>query len=267
MEFGPNMGGKTPVGHYMIDHSTPKADSGSRKKLYLLLTGGGILVALALIVVGIVVFVVWRSQAVAEVETPTPALTPTAQPVADTPTVAINIEVRASATPPTIAASQSQLGQAAETAERLPTATRVPTRTPTPVAVQSGQSGAARVDGTIELVFPEHDTQVSGDQIEFKWIWHRDKGCLPPPDGFAFEVRVWQDMGNAAPMGAMDAGAEKPNIQCDPATGVRSFTVGKLQGVPGAAGQAHGRLRWDVALVQLTPYKPVITTQYRTFFY
>jgi len=239
--------------------------TGTSKKIYLVLAGGGILLALTLLVVGIVVFFVWRNQAGAQAETPTPAVTSTASPARDTPTVAIAVEVRATATP-AIDTLQTPTGQTGEIAERLPTATRIRTHTPTPVS-QPLRLSAARVDGAIELIFPEDNTQVSGDRVEFKWRWHKNKGCLPPPDGFAFEVRIWQDMDDAAPMGAMDAGAEKQNIRCDPETGIRAFTIGKLRGVPGAGGQADGRLRWDVALVQITPYKPVITTPYRTFFY
>jgi hypothetical protein len=251
----------------MIDNQPPKAvpQPNQQKKIFLLLTGGGILLALALIVVGIIIFFVWRNQSVADAGTPTPVLTATTtMPAADTPTVSIDVEVMASPTP--AAAADSPATQTDETVMRQPTATRIPTTTPTPVSLPR-QSTVARVDGTIELRTPANDTQVSGDIVEFQWIWHKNKGCLPPPDGFAFEIRIWQDMDSAAPMGAMDAGAEKQNIQCDPDTGIRSFTLGKMRSVPGAGGQADGRLRWDVALVQVLPYKPVITTQHRTFFY
>ena len=63
-----------------------------------------------------------------------------------------------------------------------PTATRRPTLTPTPV---SRRSRVARGDGTIELIAPDDNIQISGGTIEFKWKWHQNKGCLPPPDGYA----------------------------------------------------------------------------------
>jgi hypothetical protein len=47
-----------------------------------------------------------------------------------------------------------------------------------------------------------------------------------------------------------------------------SSTIGKIRDVPGARGLPTGRLRWDVALVQIEPYQPIVTTAaHRTFFY
>lgn len=65
----------------------------------------------------------------------------------------------------------------------------------------------------------------------------------------------------------MDADIQKQEIRCDTASGIRSFTIGDIRSVPGIEGSNEGRFRWDVALVQLNPYQPIITTQFRTLFF
>lgn len=234
----------------------------STKKLILLLAGLGALGGGLLIGLGLVLFF---SQT-----TPTPVAvkpTPTqiqAATLAPTPTILADIVIVASATP--VAPKMTPRTQATDSLSKPPTATRVPTGTPTPTATPQRRQGAA-VDGSLELIGPPDDSHIPTDEIEFKWKWRENKGCEQPPDGYAFEIRIWRNNDSASPMGAMDAQAQKQNITCDPGSGIRTFTIGRVKSVPGVEGLKSGRFRWDVTLVQLNPYNPVITTQYRTFFY
>lgn len=239
-----------------------KSQSSSSKNLLLALAGVGILAALVLIGLGLFLFFSLDSTPAAAT-TPAPSATPT--PVPATPTTMAGIVIMPSATP-TPPPGETPKAQATDTLNRRPTATRIPTNTPTPTVVAQRRR-AVTVDGFIELIAPPDDIQIASDTVEFQWRWHENKDCEQPPDGYAFEIRVWRDNDFSPPMGAMDAQIQKPNITCDPATGIRSFTIGRVKSVPGAEGLTGGRLRWDVALVQLSPYQPIITTQYRTFFY
>jgi hypothetical protein len=261
MIYGQNMGAPTLSGHNMTE-----SGSSQSKKLLLVLAGLGILLALGLIGLGMALFFTSKPATVGAT-TPTATGTPTEIP--PTPTVMAGIVIMPSEIPTAAPASgeTSKAQGSSDTLNRQPTATRQPTLTPTAVAVVKRQPTSVTVDGRIELVIPADNIQVSPDSIAFGWKWLDNKGCEPTPDGYAFEIRIWQDTDFSPPMGAMDALVQKPNISCDPATGIRTFTIGQIRTVPGVAGQNKGRFRWDVALVQLTPYNPVITTQYRTFFY
>jgi hypothetical protein len=237
------------------------------KILLLGLVGLGILLALGLIGLGVALFVTTRATVVYAPPTPPPAIvTPTEPP--PTPTVMAGIVIMPSATPtaPAVFSDTSKTQGSSDVIDRQPTATRQPTLTPTPVVVKK-QPTAVTVDGRIELVMPEDNFQLTGEAVEFGWKWLDNKGCEQPPEGYAFEIRVWQDRDFAPPMGAMDAQIQKPNIQCNPATGLRTFTIDRIKSVPGAAGLDSARLRWDVALVQVAPYNPVITTWPRIIFY
>jgi hypothetical protein len=232
-----------------------------QKKWLLLLAGAGILGAIGLIGVGLFIFLSRRpSTAAATTATPTP--TAAVVTVAATPQPGIIIV--ASSTPEPTA---TPVDQSNDTIGQPPTATRRPTTTPTPARARPTPSKAVVLDGFIELVAPADNIQI-GDAVEFQWKWQENKGCQSPPAGYAFEIRIWPDNNTSPPMGAMDAGAEKSKINCDPSSGVHSFVIGKIRDVPGAKGLSGGRLRWDVALVQVDPYQPIITpTAFRTFFY
>jgi hypothetical protein len=66
----------------------------------------------------------------------------------------------------------------------------------------------------------------------------------------------------------MNAKEEKENIQCDPATGIYAFTVGIKEVISRNTGRTEGRFRWDVVLVRLNPYEPVIIpAEYRIIFF
>jgi hypothetical protein len=234
------------------------------KKWFLLLAGAGVLAALGLIALGLFIFISRNAPSMTSATTPTP--TATTEPVVETPTLPAGIVIIASATPTIVDAPIRN--QAGDTAAFLPTATRRPANTPTPIRPLAPRpSPTITVDGTIELIAPADNLQIASDTVEFKWKWHENKGCEQPPEGFAFEIRVWHDNNAAPPMGAMDARLEKLNIRCDASTGTRAFTIGRIRDVPGAKGLPGGRLRWDVALVQLDPYQPIVTTPYHTFFY
>lgn len=237
----------------------------SSKKLLWIIAGLGLLGALALIGLGVVLF--WATRdSTPEMAQTTPTVTGTPTPPPPTPTTMAGVVIISTPTPAPVAETPSAQ-ETNDTLNRRPTATRMPTNTPTPVVVVQRKPTAVTVDGSIELVGPADNIQMPGGVVQFEWKWHENKGCEQPPDGYAFEIRVWQDNDAAPPMGAMDAQAQKLNISCDPGSGTRSLTIGRIETVPGAGGMSTGRVRWDVALVQLSPYQPIITTQYRTFFY
>jgi hypothetical protein len=229
-----------------------------KKVLLLLLAGAGILVALALIALGIYFWS--RGRQLATVTTPTS--TPTATPAIEQPTALPGVVVIVPTRTSTPTATPA--GQMGDSFDLMATVTRAPTDTPTPIPPRP-RTREVSVDGTLELIAPDDNIQI-GDTVEFKWQWLADKGCEQPPEGYAFEIRVWRDNNSASPQGAMDARTQKQNITCDPTTGIRGLTIGRIKSVPGFENSTEGRFRWDVALVKLDPYTPVITTQYRTFF-
>lgn len=228
------------------------------RNLLLLLAGVGILLALALMGAGI--FMIARSQETAATATTPPTAIATTAPVAtgESPPIVV---IKPSATvTPTVT-----LATATREAPPSPTVTRAPTNTPT--RVPRAATPSSTIEGSsIELIAPTNDTQLPSQTVQFQWRWRENKGCTQPPDGFAFEIRVWRDNNIDPPQGAMDAKAEKLNIQCDSTTGIRSFTIGNIKSVPGFQNTTEGRFRWDVALVRVDPYQPVITTQHYTFF-
>jgi len=232
-----------------------------QKKWLLLLAGAGILAAMGLIGLGLFIFM---SRRTSTVTVTTATSTATAEVVVAAATPQPGIIIVASATPkPTVKLAE----QSNDTIIQPPTATRRPTTTPTPARAKPTPANVVVLDGFIELVAPADNIQV-GEAVEFQWKWRENKGCQPPPAGYAFEIRVWPDNNTSPPMGAMDAGAEKSQINCDPDSGVHSFVIGKIRDVPGAKGLSAGRLRWDVAIVQVDPYQPIIMpATFRTFFY
>lgn len=229
-----------------------------QKALLLLLAGAGILVALALIGFGIYFWSRGGQPATVTTSTSTPTPTPTVEQPTALPGVVVIVPTR------TPTPTATPVGQTSDSFDLMATVTRAPTDTPTPIPPRPRTAEVA-VDGAIELIAPDDNIQI-GDTVEFRWRWLADKGCEQPPEGYAFEIRVWRDNNFASPQGAMDARAQKQNVTCDPATGIRSFTIGQIKSVPGFENTTEGRFRWDVALVKLDPYTPIITTQYRTFF-
>jgi hypothetical protein len=55
------------------------------------------------------------------------------------------------------------------------------------------------------------------------------------------------------------------NFACNAETGVYTYLVTFLKSKPGVKPVGAGKFLWDVALVQLSPYQPVLTTQPRLF--
>jgi hypothetical protein len=228
-----------------------------QRNLLLILAGLGVLVALGLIGLGLYFWPINQEQP-GVVTSPTATATPAPTATPAKPGVVVIVATPSPAPTPT---STSQIG---DTIPKQPTITRAPTNTPTTIPQNITRVPAP--DGSIELIAPEDNIQLSSDTVEFRWRWRENKGCAQPPDGYAFEIRVWRDNNIDSPKGAMDAQAEKLNVRCDPNTGIRSFTIGQIRAVPGFERTREGRFRWDVALVILNPYTPHLTTQYRTFY-
>jgi len=234
------------------------------KKWLLALAGVGVLLAIVLIALGIFLGFSGSTEVADTESSPTPTVTVETAVEDEAPTSAPAVVLNVPSREPT--ATSTPASTSGETLARIPTVTRAPTGTPTPVSEPAGPRQAT-IDGSIELVAPENNIQIAGDSVEFRWVWRQNKDCLPPPNGYAFEIRVWRDSNIAPPMGAMDARGEQGNIGCDPTSGIRTFTIGRIKTVPGTENASSGRFRWDVTLIKLDPYEPVITTQYRTFFY
>jgi hypothetical protein len=241
----------------------PPAAAGlpGRKMLLLLIAGVGLLIALALM--GLGVFFWLRTDSAGVASTTPPLLTPTGTLAVDQlaarPQVVIVVSTATARPIATSAASQSN-----DSLPLAPTVTRAVVDPPTPPFLPQKTKPVA-VDGTIELIAPDNNIQVD-DTVAFEWRWLEDKGCTQPPEGYAFEIRVWRDNDAAGPRGAMDAKAQKQNISCDPGREIYSFTISRIKTVPGFEGSTEGRFRWDVALVQLEPYQPKISAPYRVFF-
>jgi hypothetical protein len=100
-------------------------------------------------------------------------------------------------------------------------------------------------------------------RVEFKWVWD-GHGCTLPPEGQAFEIRIWPDMPGVTPLGVMDA-SETDAIVCDEKSGTRSYEVGNLRGAPGVSSADSGRFRWHVALVKLDSQTLIAVSESRAF--
>lgn len=229
----------------------------SQKKLLLLLAGLGVLIAVALIGLGLYFIQANRSVAVADVS-PTPSMTPRPEETTASGGMVVIVST------PTLLPTATPPAQASDSLNKPPTVTRAPTNTPRPV-LRPSNTPTLSIEGAIELLAPTDDIQV-GDTVEFRWRWQGHSSCVQPPEGYAFEIRVWPDNNTDPPMGAMNAGEQKPNIRCDSGSGIYSFSIAKIQDVPGFRGLSEGRFRWDVALVQLNPYNPIRSPAYRTFY-
>ncbi|MCB0168880.1 MAG: hypothetical protein KDI79_31925 [Anaerolineae bacterium] len=260
----------------------PKSISGGAGKLVLLLGGLALVVAAGLVAAGVFYFTRERTA-----DPVVDASQPTATPVVATPTVGLVIESAPTEAPqvvlivtsPTPTITPTKPPVEAEVAgsvavKRDPTATRAPTSTPTATATlrpfrppTATATAGATLDGWIEPVSPDENFYLPADGLTFQWQWHDNKGCQQPPDGYGFEIRVWRDVSTDFPQGAMNARDEKPNITCDPKSGVYTFSVGNVKKVPGIQNSEFGRFRWDIAIVQLDPYAPVITSPSRVFYY
>jgi hypothetical protein len=119
--------------------------------------------------------------------------------------------------------------------------------------------------GAIQLIELPDGIRLPEDvgRVEFKWFW-QGHGCDSFPDGYGFDLRIWPEGPVIAPLGVTDATDQK-GIFCDPISGTFGYEVGNLRGTPGVAGLGAGRFRWDVALVQLEPYKPIDVSGSRIF--
>jgi hypothetical protein len=104
----------------------------------------------------------------------------------------------------------------------------------------------------------------NADQFEVKWLWQGDARLArcEAVDGFGFEVRIWPARDGFGPLGAMDAAknAEDSFLGCDYENGIRRYLVTYLKDKPGVKPVGAGKFLWDVTLVQLKPYQPIITT-------
>ncbi|HRV93404.1 MAG TPA: hypothetical protein P5526_14685 [Anaerolineae bacterium] len=257
----------------------PKSVPGGTGKLVLLLGGIAFVVAAVLVVAG--VFYFSRTQA-ADPAVDTPQSTPTT--LIATPTVGLVVEsapteapqvvmIVTSPTPTVTPTNPPVVTETAGSSEvvRSPTATRAPTSTPTstprPFRPTPTATAGVTVDGWIEPITPDENFYLPADGLTFQWKWHDNKACQSPPDGYGFEIRIWRDVSTDFPKGAMNARDEKPNISCDPESGLYTFTIGNVKKVPGVQNAEFGRFRWDIAIVQLDPYAPVITSPSRIFYY
>jgi hypothetical protein len=133
--------------------------------------------------------------------------------------------------------------------------------TPAPLPV----SAASHPVGGITLIELRDDITLPADvtQVEFKWVWE-GHACAPPPDGQAFEIRIWPDLPGAVPLGIMDA-SQQDAIVCDSISGTRMVAVGNLREAPAFATSPSGRFGWYVALVDLEPQSVLTRSESRFF--
>lgn len=256
----------------MLSGKSAMANLFKQKKTLFLLVIGSVtgLIVIGLLAVGAVFFFFNETQ-----PTATGTALPTAEPVAkETPgEVGLSVVVLASPTP---AATETDIPASptgdpatpAAQATSTPRSRISPTAPPPPPTTPASRPSQPAIAGTVELVSPENEQHTPGNELEFRWRWQQVENCQRPPEGYAFEIRVWLDRDDAAPTGAMNAKEEKENIRCDPATGIYAFTVGIKQVISRNTGRTEGRFRWDVVLVRLDPYEPVIIpAEFRIIFF
>ncbi len=178
-------------------------------------------------------------------KTPTSTPTPTNTPVTPTPTLE-----------PEVQAKLEQLEQGAAI-----TATQVAQ------AMLDIITGPAAIEGAINLVTIDngHVFAPGIGEVEFSWIWTGADGCVPPPDGYGFDLRIWPDRPDFGPLGVDKVATLQEAIACIPETGRRVYRLGYLSGTPAVKAQGAGFFLWDVALVQINPYTPLYASPPRRF--
>ena len=195
--------------------------------------------------------------------------------------VQVDVEViypspTATATPPPNTPSDSVPPPPTDTPPPSPTPT--PTSTPIPpipiptnTAPPPPPTPTPEVIGEIILLEPESDIllPVKVRDYEFKWRWTGRAGCQLPSE-YAFEVRIWPP-GLETPLGAMDAIHHRPDVYCDPVSGLYSYTVPNLKDTPGAMAVAvetagTGPFLWNVALMRTYPAIVPLATAPPRFF-
>jgi len=186
-----------------------------------------------------------------------------------TATAAVATEEAEESPTPTLAPGETPKPTSTLAAFATPTLVP-PTATPAPqagtssaVAAAPTATGAVNDGPEIDLIEPEDGANLTINNVEFKWQY--GKGCQSPPPGTGFEVRIWPDNPGAQPEGAMDAEENQKGIICDPATGIRSYTVGNVKAAPGVGRADAGAFRWDVAIVQLDQYRVLASAPAHAF--
>lgn len=143
-----------------------------------------------------------------------------------------------------------------------------PIPTPTPVARVTPDCACEPVGGQIELIDPQHEASVppADETMVVKWRWTGATGCDAPPPGYGFEVRIWPEDPTYSPMGAMgDAALAQGAIGCDPANGIRSYTVLDYKNTPGIKQTGSGRFKWDVIIFHTDPYEEALVSNTAIF--
>jgi hypothetical protein len=175
-----------------------------------------------------------------------------------------------------------------------PTATPIPAQLPltstlpltSPVAGTGGLTSTTAISGagtpeppiilpfqgSISLVAPDNYAVLpsNANELEVKWLWQGNEPHLArceTIEGYGFEVRIMPARDGFGFLGAMDAAKNKEDafLSCDPDTGIRTYMIKFLKDKPGVKVAGAGKFLWDAALVQLEPYKPVITPIPRLF--
>ncbi len=182
-----------------------------------------------------------------------PTFTPTAIP---NPTVLLTPTLTSTVSPITPSATTTQTAQITEPAALTETSTAQDPSAPA---------------GSIILLYPEDGMVMASSThgAEFKWDWQGDptlKRC-DSIEGYGFELRIWPAQDGFGPLGAMDAAKNKEDgfLGCNLETGIRSYLLEYLQSKPGVKAAGAGKFLWDVTLVRLDPYQPVIITNPRIF--
>lgn len=141
-----------------------------------------------------------------------------------------------------------------------------------PDAAATGPDVDSPVQGTITLIAPENNAALpsNANELEVKWQWQGDSLELArcgELEGYGFEVRIRPAQDGYGFLGAMDASKNQEDsfLACDPETGIYTYMIKYLKDKPGVKATKAGKFLWDVALVQLEPYQPVITAPPRIF--
>jgi hypothetical protein len=223
----------------------------------------------------LIIFILWLTACQAKLpwlSTPTPTAAPLISfgitVVAPTPTFTLT----PTATPtPTATFTATPTPSPPATPTTAPTATTAP---PAPISENAAVTptpNPAAPPGSIILIAPDNYTVISADmnEMEFKWDWQGDvrfERC-DPVEGYGFEVRIWPARDGFGPLGAMDAAKNKEDgfFSCNTETGMRTYMLKYLKNSPGVKVGGAGKFLWDVALVQLKPYTPLVAASPRLF--
>lgn len=137
-----------------------------------------------------------------------------------------------------------------------------------PPASPTAEQSVANIYTGLTLVSPSPEMKfpVNIQAVEFQWKWDAKPQCGAPPNAYGFLIQIWRK-DDGTPLGAMDAATDRLYIFCNPDTGIYNYKLNDLRDAPGVGRRelGVGKFYWNVAYVELNPFKIISQSAPNTF--